>query len=308
MTAGDIVKGPLLTLSSSSSGWRATSYNQTNTDLAALTNANTGGDYWSFTVSAQTGFTVTLTNIGVLSFGISASGPKNWGLIYSTNNFTDWSVVATGSQATNSTASYAPAFGGALASSNIVINSGTTAAFRLVGYGAASSGGTGGIANQASAPDFTILGTSTYVDPIYDLTWSGGSGNWAVGAGGWSNGTNSTNWSPYNNATISANGSSLTVSNNTLVGNILVANSAGTVTIGGSSLAAASLTKSNAGSLVLGASNSFGNLSVLGGNVRIDASGALGVAAMNLDGGGVEFGTGVSNLANNIALGTLGGA
>ncbi|NBS15148.1 MAG: hypothetical protein EBT57_10190 [Verrucomicrobia bacterium] len=80
VTATSITAGPGLSFSTnntSSSRWQATSYNQTAQTDVAMDAANTGGDYWAFSVTAATGYNLTINGIGSFQWGASTSGPKN---------------------------------------------------------------------------------------------------------------------------------------------------------------------------------------------------------------------------------------
>lgn len=242
VTAGSVTIGSGLTLSSNNSRWSASSYNQTAETAAALTAANTGGDYWAFQFGASSGYNVTVNGIGSLQFGTSASGPKDWSLIYSTSggsSFTTYNTIATFAGVTGGTVDVAPTFSTALAAAPIVIAENTTAYFRIVGYGATGSGGTGGMMGNLTAPDFSILGTSVSTAL---LNWTGGAGSWANGvASNWQNSTGtSTAWASGKDATI-ANGGTLDVESGGVTAGVVTVSGATAATLTGGAVSASSL-------------------------------------------------------------------
>lgn len=296
VTAGSITIGSGLTVSSSASGWRGTAYNQTAETAAALTAANTGGDYWAFQFGASSGYSVVVNGIGSLQFGTSSAGPKDWALLYSTSggaNFTTFNTVATYAGLSGGTVNVAPTFTTALAAAPITISEGNTAYFRIVGYGATGAGGTGGMIGNTTAPDFTILGTST---SLALLNWTGGAGVWANGvAANWQNGAgDSTAWSAGKDGTI-ANGGTLAVDAGGVTAGALTVSGATAATFTGGAVSAGSLAMTSGSTLNLNNANS----AVSGGIDLTDAtlSGgnlAVGSAAVTVSTGTKTISTSLS--------------
>lgn len=155
-------------------------------------------------------------------------------MLYSTSggaSFTTYSTVSTFAGATGGTVDVAPTFTTGLAGAPITISEGTTAYFRLVGYGATGTGGTGGMMGNLTAPDFSILGTST---SLALLNWTGGAGVWANGvAANWQNGAGaSTAWSAGKDGTI-ANGGTLAVDAGGVTAGVLTVSGATAATFTG---------------------------------------------------------------------------
>jgi autotransporter-associated beta strand protein len=289
VTAGSITIGSGLTLSSSSSSWRGLGYNQTAETAAALTAANTGSDYWAFQFGASSGYTVVVNGIGSLQFGASASGPKDWALIYSTSgggSFTTYNTVATFAGASGGTVDVASTFTAALAAAPITIAENATAYFRIVGYGATASGGTGGMVGNITAPDFTILGTSVSNTL---LSWTGGAGSWANGvAANWQNPAGaSTAWSAGKDATI-GNGGTLAVEAGGITAGVLTISGATATTLTGGAVSAGSLAMTSGSTLNLNNANSA-------------VSGAIDLTDATLSGGALSSAGGVSA---NVSSGT----
>ena len=296
VTAGSITIGSGLTPSSSASGWRASAYNQTAETAAALTAANTGGDYWAFQFGASSGYSVVVNGIGSLQFGTSSAGPKDWALIYSTSggaSFTTYNTVATYAGLSGGTVNVAPTFTTALAAAPITISEGNTAYFRIVGYGASGTGGTGGMIGNTTAPDFTILGTSVSNTL---LSWTGGAGSWADGvAANWQNpsGT-STAWSAGKDATI-ANGGTLAVDSGGITAGVLTVSGATAATFTGGAVSAGSLAMNSGSTLNLNNANSavsgvidLTDATLSGGNL------AVGSAAVTVSTGTKTISTSLS--------------
>lgn len=279
VTAGSVTIGSGLTLSSNNSRWSASSYNQTGVDTTALTAANTGGDFWAFQFGASSGYSVVVNGIGSLQLGTSASGPKNWALLYSTSggaSFTTYNTVSTFAGATGGTVDVASAFTTALAASPITIAENNTAYFRLVGYGATGSGGTGGMMGNLTAPDFSILGTST---SLALLNWTGGAGVWANGvAANWQNAAGtSTAWAAGKDATI-ANGGTLAVDAGGITAGVVTVSGATAATLTGGAVSAGSLAMTSGSTLNLNNANSA-------------VSGAIDLTDATLSGGNLAVGS-----------------
>ena len=282
VTAGSVTIGSGLTLSTNSNRWSASAYNQTGVDTAALTAANTAGDYWAFQFGASSGYNVVVNGIGSLQLGTSGSGPKNWALLYSTSggaSFTTYSTVSTFAGATGGTVDVAPTFTTGLAGAPITISEGTTAYFRLVGYGATGTGGTGGMMGNLTAPDFSILGTST---SLALLNWTGGAGVWANGvAANWQNGAGaSTAWSAGKDGTI-ANGGTLAVDAGGVTAGVLTVSGATAATFTGGAVSAGSLAMTSGSTLNLNNANSA-------------VSGAIDLTDATLSGGALSSASGIS--------------
>ena len=297
VTTGNFTMGTGLTAGSTSGGWRVAGYNQTGTDTAALTAANTAGDYWAFQFGASSGYSVTVNGIGSGSWTTSASGPARMSMLYSTTlDFSSgYTTVATAIATANVTFNIAPSFTTALGAAPITIGEGSTGYFRLVGYGGTSTtgSGTGGLSGNLTAPDFSILGTST---SLALLNWTGGAGAWANGvAANWQNAAGtSTAWEAGKDGTI-GNGGALAVDAGGVTAGVVTVSGATEATLTGGALSAGSLAMTAESTLNLNNANS----AVSGGIDLTDAtlSGgnlAVGSAAVTVSTGTKTISTSLS--------------
>jgi len=277
VTAGNFTMGTGLTSAATTSTWRATAYNTTTTDAAALAAANTANDYWAFQFGASAGYSVTVNGIGSGTWSISASGPTKMSMIYSTtSNFASYSTIATGTAIAGGDYNFVTDFSNALAAAPITIAEGATGYFRLVGYGAPSTAGSGGLKANLTAPDLSILGTTTSTTL---LNWTGGAGAWANGvAANWQNGAGaSTAWAAGKDGTI-GNGGTLAVD----AGGV----TAGVVTVSGATAATFTGGAVSAGSLAMTAGSTL-NLN----NANSAVSGAIDLTDATLSGGNLAVGS-----------------
>ena len=275
VTAGSITIGSGLTLASSSGGWRATGYNQVGQDATALAAANAGGDYWAFSMSAQANYTVTLTGFGSVGFVGSGTSPKNYALLYSTrSDFSSPTTVVTSTINPGNTATMTTtAWTSALAATPISIAAGNTAYFRIVGYGASGTTGTGGLAGALGTADFTLLGTAQSL--LRSLTWAGGSGDWNYTSSNWLDGSTSATFASGNNATINSGGT-LTVRPEGVTAAEITVSGANSTTFTGGALTATGINKSGDGVLNLNTAGNYSSgVSVAGGTVQATVDGSL---------------------------------
>ena len=275
VTAGSITIGSGLTLSSSAGGWRATGYNQTGQDAAALAAANTGGDYWAFSMSAQANYTVTLTGFGSVGFVGSGTSPKNYALLYSTSSdFSSPTTIVTSTINPGTTAVMTTtAWTSALTTTPISIAAGNTGYFRIVGYGASGTTGTGGLAGALGTADFTLLGTAQSL--LRSLTWAGGNGDWNYTSSNWLDGTTSATFASGNNATINTGGT-LTVRPEGVTAAEINVSGANSTTLTGGALTATAINKSGDGVLNLNTAGNYSSgVSVTGGTVQATVDGSL---------------------------------
>jgi len=255
VTAGNFTMGTGLTSSATTTAWRASAYNTTTTDAAALAAANTANDYWAFQFGASSGYSVVVNGIGSGTWSISNSGPTRMSMIYSTtSNFASYSTIATATVAAGADFSFATDFTTALAAAPITIAEGATGYFRLVGYGAPSTSGTGGLRANLTAPDFSILGTTTSTTL---LNWTGGAGAWANGVtANWQNAAGTpTAWGAGKDATI-ANGGTLALDAGGITAGVVTISGATATTFTGGALSTVSLAMTAGSTLNLNNANS----------------------------------------------------
>ncbi|NBS54971.1 hypothetical protein EBT23_05335, partial [bacterium] len=278
----------------SAARWQFTSYNQTGTDDAAMTNALAGNDSVAFSLAASNGYSLTVRGLGAFSFYRSGSGPKNIALLYSSNSsFSTYTVVAT--NATTGTNSVTTDLSANTAwmtfASPITIAEGATGYFRIVGYGASGSGGTGGYVASGTV-DFSVVGD---VNSLGIYTWTGGSGTWVAGvAANWQSGGVSANW--INGKDVSfASGGDLAVDAAGVTAGALSLSGSTPVNLTGGALTAASIIGTAGSSL-----NLNGAAATVSGNVDLtDAT--LGGGNLSLGGIlGANITTGNTTLATAI--------
>jgi autotransporter-associated beta strand protein len=287
VTAGNFTMGTGLTSAVTSTAWRASAYNTTTTDAAALAAANTANDYWAFQFGASSGYSVVVNGIGSGTWSISASGPTKMSMIYSTtSNFASYSTVATATVTAGADFSFATDFTTALAAAPITIAEGATGYFRLVGYGAPSTAGSGGLKANLTAPDLSILGTTTSTTL---LNWTGGAGAWANGVtANWQNAANTpTAWAAGKDATI-ANGGTLAVEAGGITAGVVTVSGATAATFTGGAVSAGSLAMTSGSTLNLNNANSA-------------VSNAIDLTDATLSGGALSS---VNGIAATVSTGT----
>ena len=281
----------------STARWQFSSYNQTGTDATAMTNAITGNDSVAFSLAASNGYSLTVRGLGAFSFYRSGSGPKNLALLYSSNStFSSYTVLATNANTgTNSvTTDFSTVPSWMTFASPITIAEGTTGYFRIVGYGASGSGGTGGYVASGTI-DFSVVGD---VNSLTLYTWTGGSGNWAAGtAANWQSGGASAAWINGKDVAFASGGNLAVDAAGVTAGSLSLSGST-PVTLTGGTLTAASIIGSAGSSLALN-----GAAATVSGNVDLTDS--------TLSGGNLSLGgiLGANISSNTATLSTaLGGA
>ena len=130
---------------------------------------NSLDQYFQFQVTAETGKKVIISGISRLSLQASPSGPRYWNLLVSTSNspeaFTsptrNYGPFAVSNPPTSvSYNDVSTLISNAVSSNQLILLSGQTAYFRLIGWGG-SANGTGRITSTNTAPslDFALSGT-----------------------------------------------------------------------------------------------------------------------------------------------------
>ena len=272
----------------SSARWQFSSFNQTGTDEAAMTNALANNDSWALSLTASNGYSLTVRGVGPFTFYRSGSGPKNIALLYSTSStFSTYSVVAT--NANTGTNSVTTDFSTNAAWTNfatpITVAEGTTGYFRIVGYGASGSGGTGGYV-ASSTIDFSLNGD---VNSLGMYTWTGGAGSWAPGvAANWQSGGASAPWVNGKDVNFSSGGD-LVVDAAGVAAGALSFSGATPLNLTGGALAASS---------IIGSAGSVLNL----GGATASVAGNVDLTDSSIKGGSLNFG---GILSANISTGSL---
>lgn len=291
--------------SPSSSSWKwYDSVNQA-TDLATAMTAN---NYFSFNVTAASGYDLSLTGFGPTSFSRTATSSQNLAVLYSANNTWttgNYSTIASSVAMPTPAADISSGLSGNMGTTPIVLTAGNTGYFRIYYWGATSNASAAAWVTSGTT-DFSILGTATSLNVIHDLTWNGGVGDWANGTGGWLDGASSAaNWANNDNATINTTGSALSVGVGTTAGAVAVGNNSGTVTISSNPLTATILNKTGSGILSLLASNNInGGVTASGGTLVVGANGALGTQGVTLNGATLSVSDpAVTQLVNSLVVG-----
>ena len=291
----------------------AGTWNRTYPTIQASATASLAAGNWiTWTTTASTGYEYSFNGLTGLNISRNSTGPTTAALFYSTDGGVNFSQTG-GSFVTSSTLTPAAStFSTTMSSSPIKLVSGTTGVvWRIVGFGSgASRMGIG----TTDAVDFTMLGTVD-LTPALNLTWaaSGGTGTWdtSLSNQNWTNnsGGAAASFTNGDNVTFSGSGGVVTVSGTVSPGTLAVTNASGTYQFaGGSVLATGAATKSGAGTLVLSSSSSYAlGWSVTGGTIVPDAAGALGSAAVTIDGATLAVtNAAVGAVANGITVGSSG--
>ena len=291
----------------------AGTWNRTYPTIQASATASLAAGNWiTWTTAASTGYEYSFNGLTGLNISRNSTGPTTAALFYSTDGGVNFSQTG-GTFVTSSTLTPAAStFSTTMSSSPIKLVSGTTGiVWRLVGFGSgASRMGIG----TTDAVDFTMLGTVD-LTPALNLTWaaSGGTGTWdtSLSNQNWTNnsGGAAASFTNGDNVTFSGSGGVVTVSDTVSPGTLAVTNASGTYQFaGGSVLATGAATKSGAGTLVLSSSSSYAlGWSVTGGTIVPDAAGALGSAAVTIDGATLAVTNAVvGTMANGITVGPGG--
>ena len=291
----------------------AGTWNRTYPNIQATgTGSLATGNWITWTTTASTGYEYSFNGLTGLNINRTSTGPTTAGLFYSTDGGVNF--AQTGGNFTTSTTltSAAATFSTTMSSTPIKLLSGTTGiVWRLVGFGSGISRmGIG----TSDAVDFTMLGTVD-VTPALNLTWAapGGTGTWDTTPANqvWTNnsGGAATPFTNGDNVTFAGTGGVVTVSGTVSPGTLAVTNASGTYQfMGGSVRATGAATKSGAGTLVLASSGSYAlGWAVTGGTIVPDATGALGSAAVTIDGATLAVtNAAVGTLSNNLTIGSGG--
>jgi autotransporter-associated beta strand protein len=291
----------------------AGTWNRTYPNIQATgTGSLAAGNWITWTTTAASGYEFSINGLTGLNINRTSTGPTTAGLFYSTDGGS--SFQQTGGDFTTSTTltSAAATFSTTMSSTPIKLLSGTTGiVWRLVGFGSGISRmGIG----TSDAVDFTMLGTVD-VTPALNLTWAapGGTGTWDTTPANqvWTNnsGGAATPFTNGDNVTFAGTGGVVTVSGTVSPGTLAVTNASGTYQMtGGTIRATGAATKSGAGTLVLNTSGSYSlGWSVTGGTIQPAAAGALGTAAVTIDGATLAVSqAAVGSLTNNLTIGSGG--
>jgi 2',3'-cyclic-nucleotide 2'-phosphodiesterase (5'-nucleotidase family) len=171
LTVGGLTRGGGVSTSGTGAarGWGGNDW-QNGTAATAVS----GGDYVTFTATANAGYQVSFSSISKFDYRRSASGAANGTLQYQIGggSFIDISTVSYSSSSSSGASLAAVDLSGISALQNVP--AGTTVTFRIVNYGGTTSSGTWYIFDVANstANDFEIFGTVSTAAPVDGLCGS----------------------------------------------------------------------------------------------------------------------------------------
>ena len=319
LTAVGLTRGSGVAVPSSPAGnaWGAVSVGNGTTSASAIT----ANDYVSFSLTANSGFLMSLSDIPAYNIRRSATGPTTglWQYQVGSETFQDIGSPITWGSTTSATGNSQAAISLSGITDLQSVAPLTTVTFRVLLYNSSLTTGTWYFNNLSSAGnDLSVNGTvSALTVPGSDYYWTadgaslGGTGSWDNSATTWSaNATavSGTTWDSAKasyfqgtagtvnlgavsaNAGISFNTTGYTLTNGTLtlgaasVGlNAITTNASVTSTINSVIAGSTGITKAGAGTLILGGANTFsGGIVISGGTLRISSDSALGDAANDL--------------------------
>ena len=298
--------GLTATASTSSSGWGGENFSGWNV-VQTLNQALAAGDFFQWSVSVATGYSLSLDGIGAMSMFRSNSGAGNTnnsiGLYYSiaggayTLAGQGPASSSSGVTATAGAGTSLTSLGSSWATTPLSVGEGQTITFRLAAFqgNTNASGGTLRFSGTGSQ-DLSLTGFLTSLNAPYG--WNGGSGTWATGSGGWDNG----NWVDGKEANVS--GGTLTVGAGGVTAGAVNASGSTNTLINGAGFNAAGINKSGASVLELAntSANVFTNgVAVTGGTLKTGATGVLNGALTMSAGTTLDLGS-TTNTAGAVSL------
>jgi len=317
MVGSSLNRGEGLSAASLNNGYSSTGWNGPSTLGDAIDDRN----YLEFSAQPAAGYAFTADEI-FINFRRTSGGPASIQFVYSVDNFTTTGTIGTVISATDSGS------GGdytiSLAGLDLLQSATSTVTFRLVGWDASGSTGSGAIGTK-TGDNLVLKGSvGTYGSFWNGGTWistgpgSGGSGTWANGAANWISsltpnfgGTAGT--VTVGNATAAAgieftttgytlSSGTVTLSGANAAANTITADNGIAATINSVLIGSGGFTKAGAGSLTLGGANS------VTGGIVVSAGSLIGSTA-NLAGdisnnGAVTFNQGSAGTYAGVLSGT----
>jgi fibronectin-binding autotransporter adhesin len=308
-----------VTTSSSGGNFRASGW-ALDAGSGTLTGTNDPSKYFEFSLTADSGFTLSMTNIN-FGVGRSATGPRTFVWSSSVDSFatiiTNYTVPA---NVTNNAGVITIGDVTSTTLTNIVLDlsagsfqSLTAVTFRFYAYNSEASGGTAGLQGPLSFSG-SLLNTNPVTGGTYwaadpagggSGTWTSAGTTWATSAGGVgagetqssstlifadtagtvtvSGGVSVSNGMTFQTTGYDVQGSTITLAGNSAANNTITADTDVTTTVSSELAGTAGMTKSGAGTLILSGSNSFtGNAVISGGTLQITNDSALGNTANDL--------------------------
>lgn len=319
LTESAFTKTANIGTSSSSGNFRGTNF-ALDPVIGSLTGTNDPTKYFEFSLTADSGFALSMTNI---NFGVGRSGTGARTFVWSSSVDSFATIITNYTVPANVTNNAGVITIGDVTSTtltNIVLDLSaasfqnlTAITFRFYAYNSEATGGTGGLQGPLSFSG-SLLNTNpvsggTYwaADPAGggSGTWTSGGTTWATNTGGAGAGqTQSTanlifadtagtvtvsgsvtvsNGMTFQTTGYDVQGSTITLAGNSAANNTITAGTGVTTTISSELAGTTGMTKGGAGTLILSGSNSFtGNAVISGGALQITNDSALGNTANDL--------------------------
>jgi fibronectin-binding autotransporter adhesin len=308
-----------LSVSSSSGNFRASGF-ALDPVVGTLTGTNDPSKYFQFSLTADSGFTLSMTNIN-FGVGRSATGPRTFVWSSSVDSFatiiTNYTVPA---NVTNNAGVITIGDVTSTTLTNIVLDlsaasfqSLTAITFRFYAYNSEASGGTGGLQGPLSFSG-SLLNTNPVSGGAYwaAVPGGGGSGTWTAAGTTWatntggagsgqtqsgstlifadtagtvtvSGGVTVSNGMTFQTTGYDVQGSTITLAGTSAANNSITTDTGVTTTVSSELAGTTGMTKGGAGTLILSGSNSFtGNAVISGGTLQITNDAALGNVANDL--------------------------
>lgn len=165
------VSGSVLTGGGSqgTSGSPTNTWNRQFTATAGFNAAQNAGNFFSFTTSASSGFSVRIYGIAGLSLSRTSTGPASAGLFYSKDGGITFTQTGSLFNVGTGSASAATVFASTMSNTPILMGEGTTIRWSLVVFGEAGRLGIG----KVTGSDFTLMGASI---PNHYAAWASANG------------------------------------------------------------------------------------------------------------------------------------
>ena len=319
LTESAFTKTANIGTSSSSGNFRGTNF-ALDPVIGSLTGTNDPTKYFEFSLTADSGFALSMTNI---NFGVGRSGTGARTFVWSSSVDSFATIITNYTVPANVTNNAGVITIGDVTSTtltNIVLDLSaasfqnlTAITFRFYAYNSEATGGTGGLQGPLSFSG-SLLNTNpvsggTYwaADPAGggSGTWTSGGMTWATNTGGAgagqtqssqtlifadtagtvtvSGGVTVSNGMTFQTTGYDVQGSTITLAGNSAANNTITADTGVATTISSELAGTSGMTKGGAGTLILSGSTSFtGNAVISGGTLQITNDSALGNTANDL--------------------------
>jgi autotransporter-associated beta strand protein len=297
--------GLTATANTSASGWGGENFSGW-TAVTTLGGALAAGDFFQWSVSVATGYSLSLDGIGALSMFRSGSGAGNTnnsiGLYYSIAGgaYTlagQGPSGSTGVSTSGSSSTSLTSLGGSWATTPLSVAEGQTIIFRLAAFQANTNalGGTLRFSGTATQ-DLSLTGFLTSLNVPY--SWTGTAGSWATGTGGWDSGS----WVNGKDANLS--GGTLTVAAGGITAGAISVSGTTNTLINGAGFNSAGISKSGSSVLELATSSAnvvSNGISVTAGTLKAGASDVLNGALTMSAGTTLDLGS-TTNTSATVSL------